>query len=162
MRFLVAGVGNIFFGDDGFGSAVASVLRSTPIAGAKVKDFGVSGIHLAYELLEGYERALVIDLVPRGGAPGTLYVIEPGGDLPPGTPDPHGMDLSHVFAFASAIGGEIPPVTIVGCEPAAIDEGIGLSPPVEHAIEAAAALVRRLIGDGSDASAPRHGERETA
>lgn len=162
MRYLVAGVGNIFFGDDGFGSAVASMLSGTPIPDAKVKDFGVSGIHLAYELLEGYERALVIDLVPRGGTPGTLYVIEPGGDLPAGTPDPHGMDLTHVFAFASAIGGEIPPVTIVGCEPAALDEGIGLSPPVEHAVEGAAALVRRLIAGDSGPAERRDKERETA
>lgn len=162
MRYLVAGIGNIFFGDDGFGPAVATALAREQIDEAKVKDFGVAGVHLAYELLDGYERAFVIDLVGRGGAPGTLYVIEPDDDLPAGTPDPHGMDLTHVLAFASAIGGAIPPITIVGCEPAAVDEGIGLSPPVERAVEPAVVLVRRLIGGRSGVAERRDKERETA
>jgi hydrogenase maturation protease len=162
MRYLVAGVGNIFFGDDGFGCAVARELARTPLVQAKVADFGVAGIHLAYELLEGYEHAFLIDAAPRGGAPGTLYVIEPDGRVPSGSPDPHGMDLSQVFAFAYALGGVTPPITIVGCEPAAIDEGIGLSPPVASAVEQAVALVRRLIGARSAEAAHRQQGEETA
>lgn len=153
MRFLVAGVGNIFFGDDGFGCAVARELARVPLAQAKVADFGVAGIHLAYELLAGYEHAFLLDAVPRGGAAGTLYVIEPEGEIPARSPDPHGMDLGGVFAFAYALGGETPPVTIVGCEPATIDEGIGLSPRVAAAVEPAAALVRRLVGARATAEA---------
>jgi hydrogenase maturation protease len=160
VRFLVAGVGNIFFGDDGFGCAVARELARAPIVQAKVADFGVAGIHLAYELLAGYEHAFIIDAVPRGGAPGTLYVIEPDGRAPAGAPDPHGMDLGHVFAFAYALGGSPPPVTIVGCEPAAIDEGIGLSPPVAAAVEQAAALVRRLLSTRATSARRRDEKRK--
>jgi hydrogenase maturation protease len=146
MSVLVAGVGNIFFGDDGFGPAVARALAREPRAGTKVEDFGIRGLHLAYELLAGYERAILIDAAARGGAPGTLYVIEPDPQsAPAGAPDAHGMDLSNVFAFARALGGELPPVVLVGCEPAAAACGIGLSPEVESAVEPAVRLVRRLI-----------------
>ena len=78
MRVLVAGIGNIFFGDDGFGVEVAQLLAREPrAADAKVEDFGIRGMHLAYEMLAGYDRAIIVDAVPRGGEPGTLYVIEP-------------------------------------------------------------------------------------
>lgn len=148
MSVLVAGVGNIFFGDDGFGPAVARALASEPLAGAKVEDYGIRGLHLAYELLAGHERAILIDAVARGGAPGTLYVIEP--DLqaaPAGAPDAHRMDLRAVFAFMRALEGEAPPVLLVGCEPAATAEGIGLSPEVARAVEPAVELVRRLVDE---------------
>ena len=75
---LVAGIGNVFFSDDGFGPEVAHCSPASRGRRAKVEDFGICGLHLAYELLAGYERAILIDAVPRGGAPGTLYVIEPG------------------------------------------------------------------------------------
>ncbi|MGP6159757.1 MAG: hydrogenase maturation protease [Vulcanimicrobiaceae bacterium] len=146
MSVLVAGVGNIFFGDDGFGPAVARALAAEPPAGAKVEDFGIRGLHLAYELLAGHERAILIDAVARGERPGTLYVIEldPGAS-PAGGPDAHRMDLQNVFAFVRALGGEAPPVLLVGCEPSATAEGIGLSSEVEGVLEEAAWLVRRLI-----------------
>jgi hydrogenase maturation protease len=147
MNVLVAGVGNIFFGDDGFGSEVARVLAAEPIPGAKVEDYGIRGLHLAYELVSGYDRAIVIDAVPRGGAPGTLYVIEPDVAAPATAPDAHRMDLENVFAFMRTIGGEAPPITIVGCEPSAAEEEIGLSDPVRNAVQPAADLVRRLVAD---------------
>jgi hydrogenase maturation protease len=151
MSVLVAGVGNIFFGDDGFGPAVPAVARALagePPTGAKVEDFGIRGLHLAYELLAGHERAIVIDAVARGGAPGTLYLIEPDvATAPAGAPDAHRMDLHNVFAFLRALEGEAPPLLIVGCEPSSTAEGIGLSPEVERAIEPAVQLARRLIDE---------------
>jgi hydrogenase maturation protease len=142
----VAGIGNIFFGDDGFGSEVARVLAESPIEDVKIEDFGIRGLHLAFELVGGYERAFLIDAVPRGGQPGTLYVLEP--DVQPQTtmPDAHRMDLQNVFAFVRTIGGEPPPITVVGCEPSLAGENIGLSDAVGAAVMPAVELVRRLVG----------------
>ncbi len=144
-RLLVAGVGNIFFGDDGFGCEVVRAIGGERIEGVRIEDFGIAGLHLGYELLAGYERAILIDLAQRGGAPGTLYVIEPDVDAPGPPPDAHRMDLQNVFAFARNLGGRVPPVEIVGCEPLDVDEGIGLSEPVAAAVEPAIALVRERI-----------------
>jgi hydrogenase maturation protease len=146
-RILVAGVGNVFFGDDGFGPEVARALLLDPPAEAKVEDFGIRGLHLAYELLAGYERAILIDAVPRGGVPGTLYVIEPGPEMASEMPDAHRMDVQNVFAHVRALGGEAPPVTIVGCEPQTTETGMDLSEPVRRSVDAAAALVRRLVDE---------------
>jgi hydrogenase maturation protease len=145
LRVLVAGVGNVFFGDDGFGPEVARVLAQALVPDAKVEDFGIRGLHLAYELLNGYERAILVDAVPRGDVPGTLYVIEPDGDVVATAPDAHRMDLGNVFAYLRMLEGEPPPITIVGCEPESIEPGMGLSPAVAGSVDAAAALVRRLI-----------------
>jgi hydrogenase maturation protease len=146
MSVLVAGVGNIFFADDGFGPAVVQALAGSEIpAGVKVEDFGIRGMHLAYELLAGYERAIIIDAVPRGAAAGTVFTLEPEVSAKGGSPDAHRMDLQNVFNFVRVLGGEPPPITLVGCEPASVAEGIGLSPAVQEAIEPAAALVRRLM-----------------
>lgn len=145
-RVLVAGVGNVFFGDDGFGPEVARVLLAqAPVPGAKVEDFGIRGLHLAYELLNGYDRAIIIDAVPRGDVAGTLYVIEPDTTVLPATPDAHSMDLGNVFAYLRTLGGEPPLLTIVGCEPENIEPGMGLSDAVARSVEGAAALVRRLL-----------------
>ncbi len=146
-RILVAGVGNVFFGDDGFGPEVARALLREPPADAKVEDFGIRGLHLAYELLAGYERAILIDAAPRGDAPGTLYVIEPELEVATGAPDAHRMDVQNVFAYVRVLGGEAPPVTIVGCEPETTEPGMELSAPVRRSVEAAEALVRRLIDE---------------
>jgi len=146
-RMLVAGVGNVFFGDDGFGPEVARVLLGEPLDGAKVEDFGIRGLHLAYELLNGYEHAILIDAVPRGERPGTLYVIEPQAEVAASTPDAHRMDLQNVFGYLRVLGGEPPPLTIVGCEPETTDPGMGLSGPVAQSVDAAVALVRRLVGE---------------
>jgi hydrogenase maturation protease len=143
-RVLVAGIGNIFFGDDGFGSEVVRQLSSEPIEGARVEDFGIRGLHLAYEMLAGYEHAVFVDAVTRGGAPGTLYVIEPDSHATGEAPDAHRMDIANVFAFVRTLGGEAPPVTLIGCEPETLDEGIGLSRVVAAAVGVALPLVRRI------------------
>ena len=134
-RVLVAGVGNVFLGDDGFGVEVARRLADETLPGwVRVGDFGIRGVHLAYELLEGYEAAILVDAAPRGEAPGTVYVIEPDLD-------------GEVFALLKALGGDIPKLLVVGCEPAEVSERMGLSPPVAGAVDQAVAVVRELIGE---------------
>ena len=152
MKVLVAGIGNIFFGDDGFGPAVARELAGDAFPGVKVEDYGIRGMHLAYELTSGYDKAFLIDAVPGGGVPGTLYLVEPGSPARETVPDAHRMDLENVFGFLRVIGGEAPPITLVGCEPAKTDDGIGLSQPVLAAVAPAADLVRRLLTETLAAS----------
>jgi hydrogenase maturation protease len=131
VKLLVAGIGNIFFGDDGFGPEVARELAREPIDGVTIEDYGIRGLHLAYDLVSGYD--------------GTLYVIEPELPATDAAPDPHRMDLENVFAFIRTIGGQPPPITIVGCEPSGTGEEIGLTEPVRRAIGPAAGIVRRLV-----------------
>jgi hydrogenase maturation protease len=152
VRVLVAGIGNIFFGDDGFGPEVARVLAQDRIPGVKIEDYGIRGLHLAYELSSGYDRVFLIDAVPRGGRPGTLYKIEPSSCAAGTTPDAHRMDLDNVLAFLRVIGGEAPPITLIGCEPSQADETIGLSQPVRDAVAPAAILVRQLLNETLAAS----------
>jgi hydrogenase maturation protease len=153
VKLLVAGVGNIFFGDDGFGPEVARALAADPIERVTIEDYGIRGLHLAYELLSGYDRVFLIDAVPRGGPPGTLYVIEPELRDTQTAPDAHQMDLDNVFGLVRLIGGVPPPITIVGCEPSAAEETIGLSDAVRGAVAPAADLVRRLIAQLLDPDA---------
>lgn len=159
MRVLVAGIGNIFFGDDGFGPEVARALAADEFPGVKIEDYGIRGLHLAYELVAGYDRAILIDAAPRGGDPGTLYVIEPDPGEAAIAPDAHRMDLENVFAFLRVIGGEAPPITLVACEPSKIVETMGLSRPVRAAVVPAADLVRRLLTE--TLAAERRGQKES-
>jgi hydrogenase maturation protease len=147
MKLLVAGIGNIFFGDDGFGPEVARALAAEPVRDVTIEDYGIRGLHLAYEMLAGYDRVILVDTMPRGRPPGTLYVVEPEMSDSGAAPDAHRMDLENVFALIRMIGGESPPITIVGCEPSGIEETIGLSEPVRNAVSPAVDLVRRLITD---------------
>jgi len=150
-RVLVAGLGNIFFGDDAFGVAVAKRLAEQGVPeGMRVADFGIRGIHLAYELLEeAYDLTVLADATARGGAPGTLYVIEPDLDraapAAPAVADAHGMSPDQVFAWLTRLGGRPGRVVVVGCEPARIDEGIGLSEPVASAVGEAVRLILDLV-----------------
>src|SRR5512133_2745948 len=120
-RMLVAGVGNIFLGDDGFGVEVANRLaRETLPEWVRVADYGIRGLHLAYELADGgYETTVLVDAVPRGGPPGTVYLIEPDARaLAAGAQaDAHSMTPEAVFAAVHALGGNPGRVLIVGCEP---------------------------------------------
>ncbi|MEA2319731.1 MAG: hydrogenase maturation protease, partial [Solirubrobacteraceae bacterium] len=120
-RVLVAGIGNVFMGDDGFGVALADRLarRALP-AGVEVVDFGIRGMDLAYAMHDGYDTVLFLDATPRGEAPGTLYVIEPdlGEELDGVGFDAHGMDPLKVLALARTLGASaLPRVLVVGCEP---------------------------------------------
>ena len=163
---LVAGIGNVFLGDDGFGVEVARRLaqRELPL-GVKVADYGIRGMDLAYELQEDYDAAILVDAVPRGQAPGTLYVIEP--DLQDAEPvlDAHSMDPVRVLGLARALGTLPPRVLVVGCEPATAmtldDEELvmGLGPEVSAAIDKAVELVESVLDDLSTAHAGQPQER---
>jgi len=146
---LVAGVGNIFLSDDGFGVEVVRRLAAHPMPeGVTVADYGIRGIHLAYELLGGYDRLILIDAISRGSRPGTIQVLVPD-DVPAtgAIPDAHGMDPLAVFAYLASIGGDPVPTLIVGCEPATLEENIGLSEPVQKAVDEAIAVVLSLINE---------------
>lgn len=145
-RILIAGVGNIFFGDDGYGCAVISRLRDETFpADVRVEDYGIRGTHLAFELMSGYDGAVLIDAVPKGGAPGTLYVIEPDREEAVGIIDAHTMDLAAVFAFMRTLDGVPPRILILGCEPAAGREEMGLSEVVEQAVGKTIPLVHEVL-----------------
>jgi hydrogenase maturation protease len=156
-RVLVAGVGNIFFGDDGFGVEVARRLGAEhQHEGVRVADFGIRSVHLAYELLEGYDTLVLVDAMSRGEPPGTLFVVDPNlDDLGPheeptaehaGTMvDAHTIHPTTVLRAAVALGARLGTVRVVGCEPAELGPRIGLSPAVEGAVDRAMALVRDLI-----------------
>jgi hydrogenase maturation protease len=149
MQILVAGVGNIFLGDDGFGVEVVKrlALESVP-EGVRITDFGIKGIHLAFELLDKkYETIILVDAAPRGGEPGSVYLIEP--DLSEisqnSTQDAHTMNPQTVLDTVRSLG-EIPgKVYIVGCEPACTEEGMGLSRPVDQAVEQAVRLILEIV-----------------
>jgi hydrogenase maturation protease len=155
-RILIAGVGNIFLGDDAFGVEVAQRLAQRPLPEeVRVVDFGIRGLDLTYALLDGYESVILVDALPRGGAPGTLYVLEPdladsaesrgsGGLL-----EMHRLDPVKVLRLAAQMGAEVKRLLVVGCEPAETgsDEDMrdGLSDPVRSAVEQAISLVESLI-----------------
>ena len=149
-RTLVAGIGNVFLGDDAFGvEVVARLVRRPHGEGVQIRDFGIRGLDLAYALLDGWEQAILIDAVQRGGAPGTLYVIEP--EITDAAPvfEGHALVPAQVLAMVQALGGSLPPIRIVGCEPGRLpaedDLEVGLSPEVSAAIEPAIELVERLL-----------------
>ena len=151
---LVAGIGNVFFTDDGFGVEVAARLaREEAPDGVRVMDAGIRARHLAFELAGGtYNTAILVDTVKRGGAPGTVYLIEP--ELPPGSGrqvdpgfDGHAMDPAAMLAFLQTIGGSRTRILVVGCEPACVDEGMGLTPVVAAAVAEAVVLIRGLLSE---------------
>lgn len=149
-RTLVAGIGNVLLGDDGFGVEVARRLRLHPLPeGVRVEDFGVRALHLAYELLEPYEAVVLVDAMARGDAPGTVCVLEPHvaelGDAD--VPDAHGLHPAAVLRIARELGANVERVRVVGCEPEDVEEGIGLSPSVERAVEQAVRIVHDLLSE---------------
>lgn len=162
-RTLVAGIGNIFLGDDGFGvEAVRRLTAHELPAGAEAADIGVRGVHLAYRLLDGYDTLVLVDATRRDGPPGTVYLLEAPapGTVEPQAPalDGHRMGPDAVLALlatlAAGTGGTVPQqVYVVGCEPATTEEGIGLSAPVAAAVDEAVALVLRVLTDGPGAVA---------
>ncbi len=144
---LVAGIGNLFLTDDAFGSEVARRLAGAPLPeGVKVVDYGIRGMHLAYDLLEGYDALVVVDALPGEGAPGDLRVLEVGPeDLGEGELDAHGMAPVAVLASLGQLGGTLPPTYVVGCQPADVGEGIGLTPAVAGAVDRAVELVHEVL-----------------
>lgn len=154
-NILIAGIGNIFLGDDGFGVEVAARLADHVFpSGVKVADFGIRGFDLAYALMEGYETTILVDACPGDGQPGTLFVIEPDTEnlndaqSQQASMDAHAMNPVAVLRLAKSMGGDLKRVLIVGCVPATLgpDEGqMGLSEPVTAAVDEAVKLVESLV-----------------
>ncbi|OBI94455.1 hydrogenase maturation protease [Mycobacterium sp. 1245805.9] len=147
-RILVAGIGNIFLGDDGFGS---EVVRNAEIpgdaAGVRVIDYGIRGMHLAYDLLEEWDSLVLVDAVPSRGSPGTLHVFQADCEETSDATglDAHSMDPAAVFASLRALGGSPPYTVVVGCEAGSVEEGIGLTEPVAKAVPRAARAVEEIV-----------------
>jgi hydrogenase maturation protease len=149
MRLLIAGIGNIFRGDDAFGCEVARVLAGRTLPdGVRVKDFGIRGFDLACALVEGYDGAILLDATARGRLPGTLYVIEPEPVTQVPTVDPHGLTPEHVLRLAATLGESPRWMRVLGCEPEWLgteDEGaMGLSETVRTAVGEAARMAEEL------------------
>jgi len=148
-RILVAGIGNIFLGDDAFGVEVVRRLVQRPLPeGVSVVDFGIRGMDLAYAILDGYDWVILVDAAPRGDDPGTLYLIEPrAGDEPPEFGG-HSIDPANVLRLVRAMGGEPGNVLVIGCEPSPCDldeMDMSISAPVQAAIPEAVSMVESLI-----------------
>ncbi len=150
---LVAAVGNLWLGDDGFAGEVAKRLRTRELpSDVAVADFGSGGLDLAYEVLRGYDALVLVDVTRQGSEPGTLYVMEvepesiDGGIDDNVQIDPHGMDPETVLRFVKATGAWPGKVVVVGCEPEQVEEvGIGLTPRVAAAVDGAVALVIETV-----------------
>jgi hydrogenase maturation protease len=153
-RLLIAGIGNIFLGDDGFGVEVVRRLAARALPReVQVVDFGIRGFDLAYALLDGYEVTILVDAIARGDAPGTLFVLEP--DLDPlgeeedkAAIETHGMNPMRVLNMVKSMGGELKRILVLGCEPLSFgpEEGaMGLSQPVAAAVNEAANMIESLV-----------------
>jgi hydrogenase maturation protease len=163
---LVAGIGNIFLGDDGFGVEVVHRLARRPLPeGVRVADYGIRGYDLAYALADDPDCTILVDACPRGDAPGTVYLVEPELDtldLDESQPmlfDAHTMNPVSVLRLARSMGAPLRRVFLVGCEPATLgpEEGqLGLSPAVEAAVDQAVALIESLVARIQTAGEPSH------
>lgn len=147
-RVLVAGVGNLFCRDDGFGPEVVRRLLAAGGLPDEVRavDYGIRGMHLAYDLLAGYDALVIVDALPSGEPPGALTVLEVGPEhLGGGELDPHGMAPVAVLGSLTGLGGRLPPTYVVGCSPEDTGDGIGLTAAVEAAVPAAMRTVVALL-----------------
>ena len=147
-RILVAGVGNVFLRDDAFGVEVVKLLAERPQPpGVQVRDYGIRGVHLVYELLDGYDLFVLVDAAPRGAAPGTVTVLEVELPSPDAQPviDAHSLTPDAIFGLLSSLGGHPGRSLVVACEPAEIDAGMGLSDPVREALPAAVRAVEEIL-----------------
>jgi len=154
-RILVAGIGNIFLGDDAFGvEAVRELTGSELPEGVNVVDFGIRGYDLAYAIMDGYAAVILIDATSRGNLPGTLYLMqldpEEPAKLAMEVPDGHGLGPVEVLRLVKSLGGHFERLYLVGCEPRVLESEhgqIGLSEPVQAAIPQAVEMIRTLVKD---------------
>jgi len=160
-KVLVAGIGNIFLGDDAFGVEVVNRLAQRSLPGnVCVVDFGIRSFDLAYALMEDWELVILVDALPLGNEPGTLYRFEPelpaGRELPPNL-DAHTMDPVAVLQLVKALGGEVGRILVIGCEPATVEpdsEGnMGLSEAVEAAVDGAADMIEETLSEARSRAA---------
>lgn len=145
---LVAGIGNIFLGDDGFGPEVMRHVH-IPDPRVRVTDYGIRGMHLAYDLLDGCQTLVLVDALPDRGSPGTVHVFEADHETLTSAKgiDAHAMDPAAVFASLNALGGIPPRTVVIGCEVDSVEEGIGLSDPVAAAVPQAVQAVQDVVAD---------------
>jgi hydrogenase maturation protease len=152
-QILIAGVGNSWMRDDGFGGEVVRLLKEQELPdGVTVEDFGTGGLDLAYEVMRGYDALILLDVTRGGGPPGTLYVLEPEeAEIAAGIEDgemidPHAMDPQTVLRFVRAVSGWPGSVVVIACEPAEVEEpGLGLTPPVAAAVPRALDLALETL-----------------
>lgn len=157
-KTLIAGIGNIFLGDDAFGCEVIRELARLPLPGnVQVEDFGIRGYDLAFAITQGYDTIILVDTMLRSSVPGALYLVEPDLEviekLALTAPDPHSLDPVSVLQFARSIGPLTGKLLLVGCEPLVLgdDDGeMGLSQPVRDAVPQAVAMIRSLLRDSND------------
>lgn len=158
-QILVAGIGNAWLRDDGFGGVVATELTGRELpGGVAVMDFGSGGLDLAYEVMRGYDALILIDVSRQGEPPGTLYVMEVDPDEVDGKVEdgqmlnPHGMDPETVLRFVKYVGGWPGRVIVVACEPETVEDvGLGLSDSVKASVARAANVVMETIDEIRDA-----------
>ena len=146
-RILVAGIGNIFLGDDGFGCEVVRRLGEADLPeGVRVVDYGIRGLHLAYDLVDGWDVLYLVDALPDRGSPGRLEILQVRPeDLGPGGPDAHAMAPDAVLASLETLGGRLPPTVLVGAQIADIGDRIGLSDAMENAVPEAVEAIQALL-----------------
>jgi hydrogenase maturation protease len=152
---LIAGVGNAWLRDDGFGGEVARRLEDRPLPeGVDVMDAGTGGLDLAYEVMRGYDALVILDVSRQGGEPGTLYVMEPDEESVAGAIEdgdminPHAMDPQTVLRFVKSVGAWPGRVVVIACEPGNVEEmGWGLTEPVREAIDRAVDLVVETVAE---------------
>jgi hydrogenase maturation protease len=163
-RILVAGVGNVFLRDDAFGVEVVRLLAERPQPpGVQIRDYGIRGVHLVYELLDGYDLFVLVDAAPRGEAPGTVSVLEVELPSPEAQPviDAHSLTPDAIFGLLSSLGGHPGRNLVVACEPAEVDAGMGLSDPVREALPHAVRAVEEILAQATGAG-PQAGAQEAA
>jgi hydrogenase maturation protease len=167
-RTLVAGVGNIFARDDAFGVEVIRLLTDRPPEpGVEIRDFGIRGVHLVYDLLDGCDLFVLVDAAASGAEAGTVTVleVEPGKPLAGGDPDAmplidaHGLTPDDIFALLASLGGRPGRSLVVACEPVDTSPGMGLSDPVRAALPHAAAAVEDILREHQAQQALRNGAR---
>lgn len=157
-RILIAGIGNIFLGDDAFGvETIAELLKRTLPAELAIRDFGIRGLDLAYALTDGYDAVILVDAAPRGGVPGQLYVIEPdlsaieANQADEAVIETHGMNPVRVLQMVRTLGGDLKRILVVGCEPSPVDDSEemqpGLSDAVRNSVMPAADLILKVAAE---------------
>ena len=154
-RILVAGVGNVFLSDDAFGVEVVRLLVERPQPpGVQIRDYGIRGVHLVYELLDGCDLFVLVDAAPRGEVPGTVSVLEVELPSPEAQPviDAHSLTPDAIFGLLSSLGGHAGRNLVVACEPAEVDAGMGLSDPVREALPHAVRAVEEILAQATGAS----------
>lgn len=158
-RLLVAGIGNVFQTDDGFGPEVVrrASTRLQRNAGTRIVDYGIRGLHLAYDLLEGWDVLILIDALPSRGSPGTVHVFEADLETLSATAglEVHSIDPAAVFSTLRALDGAAPHTVVVGCEVDVVDEGMGLSDAVSAAVPDAVRALEELVAQLLSSSVTR-------